>query len=81
MLDKRITIINVYGPSAGDSPQFLEKVFNLIHDLENKTLIFGGVWTCLFKLAIDGRSYTGNPLRPISRTKMSTQSFYNSDKD
>ena len=72
MLDKRITLVNVYGPSAGDSPQFFEKIFNLINDLGNETIISGGDWNCLLNPAIDSRNYTGNPLRPRSRTKISS---------
>ena len=70
MLDKRITLVNAYGPSAGDNPQFFENVFNLINGLGNGTIISGGDWNCLLNPAIDSRNYTGNHFRPRSRARI-----------
>merc|ERR1711879_469381 len=46
LMGKRTTIINVYGPSDRDKPEFFDNIFNLITKLGNDNVIIGGDWNC-----------------------------------
>ena len=70
ILDKRLTLTNIYGPSTGDNPYFFEKIFNLVNQIGNEIIITGGDWNCLQNPNLDSRNYSGNPLRPRSRRKI-----------
>ena len=35
MMNERITLANVYGPSAGDNPGFFERIFKIIKEVGN----------------------------------------------
>ena len=68
---KRTTLTNVYGPSAGDNPDFISRVFNLVNQIGNDTVILGGDWNCLLDMNIDSQNYTSiNNPRPRTRTKI-----------
>ena len=41
-LKKRLTLVNVYGPSGTDSPTFYEHLFNEIETLGNDDIIAAG---------------------------------------
>ena len=70
IIDKRITLANVYGPSTGDNPDFFEKVFNLVNQIDNETVVIGGDWNCFLNPTIDSRNYASNPSRPRTRAKI-----------
>ena len=70
IIDKRITLANVYGPSTGDNPDFFEKVFNLVNQIDNETVVIGGDWNCFLNPTIDSRNYASNPSRPRTRAKL-----------
>ena len=68
---KRTTLTNIYGPSAGDNPDFISRVFNLANQLGNDTVILGGDWNCLLDMNLDSQNYTNiNNPRPRTRTKI-----------
>ena len=68
---KRLTLTNIYGPSEGDNPEFVEKVFNLVNRIGNDTVIIGGDWNCLLNPNLDARNYANPNLRPRTRAKIS----------
>ena len=63
----RVTLTNIYGPSAGDNPTAIDNVFNLVSQVGNDTVIMGGDWNCLLDPALDARNYSNNHLRPRTR--------------
>lgn len=48
ILNKRISLVNIYDPSAGDNPQFFETIENLIEQMGNELIII----RCDFKCAL-----------------------------
>ena len=44
MLNKRITVTNIYAPSSGDHPEFFEKVIIEVVLLDNESIVIGGDW-------------------------------------
>ena len=64
----RVTLTNIYGPSAGDNPTAIDNVFNLVSQVGNDVVIMGGDWNCLLDPALDARNYSNNYLRPRIRT-------------
>ena len=70
MLQKRVTLVNVYGPSAGDNPLFFEKVYEIINKIRNDVNIIGGDWNCVLNAEIDTINYTNIGARPRSRAKI-----------
>ena len=42
LLNKRITMINIYGPSDRDTPEFIDKIIQVINDIGNDNIIVGG---------------------------------------
>ena len=64
---KRVTLTNIYGPSAGDNPTLIDKVFNLVLQVGNDAVIMGGDWNCLLNPNLDARNYSNNYLRPRTR--------------
>ena len=70
ILQKRTTLINVYGPSEGDNPAFIEKINTVINAFQNETVILGGDWNCLMNMNIDARNYTSTVNRPRTRKKI-----------
>ena len=69
ILKKRITLVNVYGPSSGDKPDFFN-ISNQIDRMGNQLIIAGGDWNVLLTITIDARKYKGYVNRPRSRRKI-----------
>ena len=68
----RTTLANIYGPSAGDNPDFFQNVFNHVDKLENDTIITGGDWNCFMDPVLDTRNYSSmHNIRPRTRNKIS----------
>ena len=42
MLNKLMTIANIYAPSSGDHPEYLEKVIREVVLLDNESIVIGG---------------------------------------
>ena len=68
-MKKRITLVNVYGPSSGDKPDFFN-ISNQIDRMGNQLIIAGGDWNVLLTITIDARNYKGYVNRPRSRRKI-----------
>ena len=69
IMKKRITLVNVYGPSSGDKPDFFN-ISNQIDRMGNQLIIAGGDWNVLLTITIDARKYKGYVNRPRSRRKI-----------
>ena len=67
-LDKRITVVNVYGPSDVDNPCFFTKVFEYVTNLKNEYIIVGGDWNVILNGKLDARNYQSYDNRPKSRS-------------
>ena len=70
LLNKRVTLVNVYGPSAGDNPDFFVKISKLIDEIGNDKVIMGGDFNCIQNMSIDSRNYTNLNNRPRTRIKI-----------
>ena len=71
-MKKRITLVNVYGPSSGDKPDFFNNISNQIDGMGNQLniIIAGGDWNVLLNITIDARKYKGYVNRPRARRKI-----------
>ena len=65
-LHKRITLANIYGPSAGDNPDFLKLLGTKLEEIGNDKVIMGGDWNVVLNHQLDTRSYSA-PGRPKAR--------------
>ena len=70
LLNKRVTLVNVYGPSAGDNPDFFSKIHELIDEIGNEKNIVGGDFNCIQNMRIDSRNYTNLNNRPRTRKRI-----------
>ena len=59
-MNKRTTLMNVYGPSDRDNPDFFENVCNVLNRIGNENIIIGGDWNCILDMRIDSRNYANN---------------------
>lgn len=48
-LKNRFPLVNLYGPSAGDNPEFFVKVFNYVRDIGNQKVIQLVILIVLFR--------------------------------
>ena len=69
-LKKRVTLVNVYGPSGNDSPLFYENLFNEIETLENDEIITAGDWNVTLNEHLDTFRYQGLNHRANARNKI-----------
>ena len=53
MLNKRLTLANLYAPSSGDHPEFLDKVINEVVSMDNELIVIGGDWNVALNPKID----------------------------
>ena len=67
LLGKRLSLINVYGPSSGDNPAFFDMVFGKIQQIGNEHIVIGGDWNCVLNMNTDARNYTSTVNRPRTR--------------
>ena len=56
--DKRITLINIYGPNR-DSPAFFDHIKDDIKEFDNELIIFTGDFNLTLNPEIDTKNYTG----------------------
>ena len=70
IMKERITLVNVYGPSSGDKPDFINNISNKIDRMGNQLIIAGGDWDVLLNITIDARNYKGYDNRPRARRKI-----------
>ena len=69
MAGKRVTLVNVYGPSDVDSPAFFAKVCEEMDKLDNHYVIMGGDWNVVVNVNEDTFRYR-NINRPRSMRKV-----------
>ena len=53
MLNKRLTLENLYAPSRGDHPEFLDKVIKEVVSMDNELIVIGGDWNVALNPKID----------------------------
>lgn len=70
ILKKRITLVNVYGPSSGDDPQLFQNVSNLVSGIGNENVVMGGDWNCALDFKIDVSNYDSVIYRPRMRKQI-----------
>ena len=70
LLKKRLTLVNVYGPSSGDNPNFIERLKDYIAEIGNDYTICAGDWNCVLDMKIDTRNYQSTINRPRTRYKI-----------
>ncbi len=58
MLNKRMTIANIYAPSSGDHPESFEKVIREVVLLYNESIVIGGDWNLALNPKIDSNQPT-----------------------
>jgi exonuclease III len=69
-LKKRFTVVNNYGPSAGDDPGFVNVLQDRIDQFNNNLKILGGDWNCCMNMRLDARDYATIDHRPRTREKL-----------
>ena len=69
-LKKKCTLVNLYGPSCGDKPDFFDNVCRLIENMGNDHVIVTGDWNCALNTKLDTRNYTSIHNRPRTRKKI-----------
>ena len=67
---ERTTLINVYGPSDRDNPDFIDNINDLINELDNENIIVGGDWNCILDMKLDSRNYLSTINRPKTRARI-----------
>ena len=53
MLNKRLTLANLYAPSSADHPEFFDKVINEVVSMDNELIVIGGDWNVALNPKID----------------------------
>ena len=69
ILNRRMTLGNVYGPSNGDHPEFFQEVFNKITSFDNELIVVGGNWNVALNPKLD-TNHPSNIYRNRSRGKI-----------
>ena len=64
---KRCTIMNIYGPSRGDQPEFLNDICRVLENIGNERILIAGDWNCALNMKIDARNYASLTNRPRTR--------------
>ena len=70
IMKKRITLINVYGPSAGDQPDYFDNISRHIVEIGNDFVIAGGDFNVILNMNMDARNYATVSNKPKSRKKI-----------
>ena len=69
MLNKRITLANVYAPSSGDHPKFFDTLMREVVNMDNELIIIGGDQNVAMNPKID-TNHLSNVYRARSRKKI-----------
>lgn len=70
LLKKRMTLVNVYGPSSGDDPKFFDTVNDKILEIGNECVIVVGDWNCPLNMSLDVKNYARAVTRPRIRQRI-----------
>ena len=68
MLNKHITLANVYAPSSGDHSEFFDTLMREVVNMDNELIIIGGDWNVAMNPKID-TNHPSNVYRARSRKK------------
>ena len=74
-MNKKFLLANVYGPSAGDNPDFFETIRDKLEPTDEELLIMAGDWNCVLDLDLDRKNYVSDNNRP--RTRLSIRNLMN----
>jgi exonuclease III len=69
-LKRKYTIVNLYGPSSGDNPDFFNKIFDRIDQFDREFTIVAGDWNCYLDKNLDVRNYASTPSRQKTRKRI-----------
>lgn len=69
-LKKKFTLVNLYGPSSGDKPDFFDSVCEHLENIGNEHVIITGDWNCPMDTTLDIRNYSSTVSRPRTRKKI-----------
>ena len=58
MLNKHMTIANIYAPSSGDHPVYFERVIREVVLLDDESIVIGGDWNVALNPKIDSNHPT-----------------------
>ena len=67
---KRVTLLNIYGPSTGDNLEFWNEIDDLLENQNADNIIIGGDWNCTLNMNLDNKNYINNLNRPNTREKI-----------
>ena len=69
-MNRKITLVNIYGPSYGDNDRFFENINDILNDFDENYILIGGDFNCVLDLNKDRKNYTSMNNRPNSRAKI-----------
>ena len=67
ILNRRLTLCNIYGPSEGDRPAFFRYIQTLLEQIGNDEVILGGDFNLVLNPNIDMKNYRNHVYKPNSR--------------
>ena len=70
ILKKRVTLINIYGPSSGDKTEFFDTISQHIEQMENRLVIVAGDWDVMLNMKVDANNHKSNVGRPRARREI-----------
>ena len=70
IIGKRLSLMNVYGPSDLDNVTFFDTIFDELKKIGNDDIIIGGDWNVILNPTLDSRGYVSNGNKPRSRRKV-----------
>ena len=74
-MNKKFLLVNLYGPSAGDNPNFYDSFREKLEPVDDEVIIMAGDWNCVLDPDIDRKNYVTLNNRP--RTRQSIKSLMN----
>ena len=69
-MNKVFTVVNIYGPSAGDDEDFFVKLNRTLDDFDQGNFIIGGDFNCVLDPNLDRKNCVSSSSRPRSRLKI-----------
>ena len=67
---KRVSMINIYGNSRRDDPDFFLNICKILEEIGNENIILGGDWNVVLDPKLDARNSSSLSRRPRSREKI-----------
>ena len=66
-MNKKFILLNVYGPSSGDNPDFFRSISDKLESLEEELIIAAGDWNCVLDPHLDRKNCITEINRPRTR--------------